>query len=103
MGVDLQDPDRPVFAKTGKERNGGGIIAAVGVLLATLSPVTAVEKLRASDKAALAECLKYVGDFPGEVPGVNDTPTPALHIDNTIKLAGQLRARRNSPAGADPR
>ncbi|WP_189341792.1 lysozyme inhibitor LprI family protein [Mesorhizobium sp. M2A.F.Ca.ET.042.01.1.1] len=62
------------------------MLASVGVLLATLSPVTAVEKLRASDKAALAECLKYVGDFQGGVPGVNDT-TPAIHIDNTIKLA----------------
>ncbi|WP_292230191.1 hypothetical protein [Mesorhizobium sp.] len=50
------------------------MLASVGVLLATLSPVTAVEKLRASDKAALAECLKYVGDFQGGVPGVNDTP-----------------------------
>ena len=41
-----------------------------------------------SDKAALAECLKYVSDFPGDVPGVNEAPKPATHIDNVIKLAG---------------
>ncbi|RVD59102.1 DUF1311 domain-containing protein [Mesorhizobium sp. M2D.F.Ca.ET.185.01.1.1] len=63
-------------------------LAACGLLFSALSPATAGEKLRASDKAALAECLKYVGDFPGDVPGVNDTPTPAIHIDNAIKLAG---------------
>jgi len=39
-----------------------------------------------SDKAALAECLKYVSDFPGDVPGVNEAPKPATHIDNVIKL-----------------
>jgi uncharacterized protein YecT (DUF1311 family) len=64
------------------------ILAGFGLLLATLSPSAAEEKLHASDKAALAECLKYVGDFSGDVPGVNDTPTPAIHIDNAIKLAG---------------
>lgn len=62
--------------------------AGAGLLLAILSPAMALEKLRASDKAALAECLKYVGDFRGDVPGVNDTPTPAIHIDNAVKLAG---------------
>jgi len=64
------------------------MLAGFGLLLATLSPAVAEEKARASDKAALAECLKYVSDFPGGVPGVNDTPTPAIHIDNAIKLAG---------------
>jgi len=64
------------------------MLAGFGLLLAALSPAVAEEKVRASDKAALAECLKYVSDFPGEVPGVNDTPTPAIHIDNAIKLAG---------------
>jgi uncharacterized protein YecT (DUF1311 family) len=64
------------------------MLAGCWLLLATLSPAVADEKLRASDKAALAECLKYVADFPGDVPGVNDTPTPAIHIDNAIKLAG---------------
>jgi hypothetical protein len=55
------------------------MLAVCALLLAALSPATAGEKLRVSDKAALAECLKYVGDFPGDVPGVNDTPTPATH------------------------
>lgn len=64
------------------------MLAVCALLLAALSPAAAGEKLRASDKAALAECLKYVGDFPGDVPGVNDTPTPAIHIDNMVKLAG---------------
>ncbi|CDX22610.1 exported hypothetical protein [Mesorhizobium sp. SOD10] len=64
------------------------VLILVALLLATLSPAMAGEKLRASDKAALAECLKYVGDFRGDVPGVNDTPTPAIHIDNAIKFAG---------------
>ncbi len=64
------------------------ILAGCGLLLATLSPAMADEKVRASDKAALAECLKYVSDFPGNVPGVNDKPTPAIHIDNAVKLAG---------------
>ncbi|RAZ88670.1 hypothetical protein DPM33_22050 [Mesorhizobium hawassense] len=64
------------------------MLAGCGLLLATLSPAAAEEKVRASDKAALAECLKYVSDFPGDVPGVNDTPTPAIHIDNIVKLAG---------------
>lgn len=58
------------------------MLAGAGLLLSVLSPTMAEEKLRASDKAALAECLKYVGDFQGGVPGVNDTPTPAVHIDN---------------------
>ncbi len=58
------------------------------VLLAFASPAVTGEPARASDKAALAECLKYVSDFPGNVPGINDTPTPAAHIDNKIKLSG---------------
>ncbi|KUM24672.1 hypothetical protein AU467_06025 [Mesorhizobium loti] len=58
------------------------------MLLAALSPAVAEEKVRASDKAALAECLKYVSDFAGDVPGVNEAPKPAAHIDNVIKLAG---------------
>jgi len=64
------------------------MLAACGLLLAVLSPAMAEQKVRASDKAALAECLKYVGDFAGDVPGVNDKPTPAVHIDNAIKLTG---------------
>jgi len=28
MGVDLQDPDRPVIRKAGEEGNGHGIVAA---------------------------------------------------------------------------
>lgn len=51
------------------------MLAVYGLLLSILSPAVAEEKLRASDKAALAECLKYVGDFRGDVPGMNDTPT----------------------------
>ncbi|MBZ9987739.1 hypothetical protein LB572_11605 [Mesorhizobium sp. BH1-1-5] len=51
------------------------VLMVCGSLLAGLSPLAAGEKLRASDKAALAECLKCVSDFPGGVPGVNDTPT----------------------------
>lgn len=64
------------------------MLAGCCLLLVTLAPAAAEEKLHTSDKAALAECLKYVGAFPGVVPGVNDTPTPAIQIDNAIKLAG---------------
>ncbi|QND60293.1 lysozyme inhibitor LprI family protein [Mesorhizobium huakuii] len=64
------------------------LLAACGLLLAALAPAMAKDQARASDKAALAECLKYVSDFPGDVPGVNEAPKPASHIDNAIKLAG---------------
>lgn len=64
-------------------------LAGVLVLAAgAASPAAADEKALASDKAALAECLKYVGDFPGNVAGVTETPKPATHVDNAIKLAG---------------
>lgn len=71
------------------------MLAGCGLVLAFASPAVTGEPARASDKAALAECLKYVSDFPGNVPGINDTPTPAAHIDNKIKLSGHEPASRN--------
>jgi uncharacterized protein YecT (DUF1311 family) len=62
-------------------------VVSCGLLLAS-QPAGAGEHARDSDKAALAECLKYVNDFPGNVPGVNEAPKPASHIENAIKLAG---------------
>jgi Lysozyme inhibitor LprI len=45
-----------------------------------------------SDKAALEECLKYVDDFAGNVPGIDANPSPADHLGNEIKLAGHQPA-----------
>lgn len=64
------------------------LLMLAGLLLAASVPAVAKDQPRASDKAALAECLKYVSDFPGNVPGVNEAPKPASHVDNVIKLAG---------------
>jgi uncharacterized protein YecT (DUF1311 family) len=64
------------------------VFASCGLLLAAPSSAMAEDQVLASDRAALAGCLKYVSDFPGNVPGVNDKPTPASHVDNIIKLAG---------------
>lgn len=51
------------------------VLVGCALFLAALSPATAGEKLRASDNAALVECLKDVSDFRVDVPGVNDRPT----------------------------
>jgi uncharacterized protein YecT (DUF1311 family) len=67
-------------------------LAASIVILALASSAAALEAPRASDKAALAACLKYVDDFPGNVPGIDAKPSPADHVGNAIKLAGHQPA-----------
>jgi len=64
------------------------MLASCSLLLAASLPASADEQVLASDRAALAECLRYVSASSGNVPGVNDKPTPASHVDNIIKLAG---------------
>lgn len=63
-------------------------LSASIAVLALVSSAVALETPLASDKAALAACLKYVDDFPGNVPGIDAKPSPADHVGHEIKLAG---------------